>query len=183
MAHTDILTLQIEKLPPEGVDFQGEVSFEELEIAPDDMTQFPQPVHFQLHVAPTREGILAQGRLEAVLRCRCDKCLTYYSHPIATTDVCHFFETPDALEIDLTEGIREDILMALPQKRRCHPDCRGLCPSCGQNLNVRDCGCPPSKPTGAVWTALDTLQLSIDDEGSEAATDKQEKREDENPTG
>lgn len=43
--------------------------------------------------------------------------------------------------LDLEELLREDILLDLPSKYLCSPDCKGLCPKCGKNLNEGDCGC------------------------------------------
>ena len=37
--------------------------------------------------------------------------------------------------------LRDDILLELPTKFLCKPDCKGLCSQCGQNLNLGDCGC------------------------------------------
>lgn len=45
----------------------------------------------------------------------------------------------DALDLD--ELMREDILLELPTKFLCREDCRGLCPTCGKNLNEGPCGC------------------------------------------
>jgi len=44
--------------------------------------------------------------------------------------------------IDLTDRIAEAIREGLPMKPLCRPDCRGLCPRCGQNLNEGECQCP-----------------------------------------
>jgi len=43
--------------------------------------------------------------------------------------------------IDLTEILREQILLALPMYPRCSPDCKGLCSVCGVNLNQEACDC------------------------------------------
>ena len=43
--------------------------------------------------------------------------------------------------IDLTEVVRQHLVLALPIAPRCSPDCRGLCPSCGADLNAGPCGC------------------------------------------
>ncbi|MEA4815138.1 MAG: DUF177 domain-containing protein [Oscillospiraceae bacterium] len=37
----------------------------------------------------------------------------------------------------------------------CSPDCKGLCPRCGANLNLGPCGC--KKETDSRWSALDSL--------------------------
>jgi uncharacterized protein len=48
-------------------------------------------------------------------------------------------------EIDLVDGIQEQVIMALPFKPLCREGCRGLCPQCGADLNLGDCACsePP----------------------------------------
>lgn len=43
--------------------------------------------------------------------------------------------------IDLTEILREQIILALPMYPRCSPDCKGLCPVCGLDLNQETCDC------------------------------------------
>lgn len=48
-------------------------------------------------------------------------------------------------EIEITDLIRENILLAKPLKPVCSESCRGLCPECGANLNISTCGCNPIK--------------------------------------
>ena len=43
--------------------------------------------------------------------------------------------------IDLDEILREQIILALPMYPRCSPECRGLCPVCGIDLNQETCDC------------------------------------------
>jgi DUF177 domain-containing protein len=45
-------------------------------------------------------------------------------------------------EIDLEETIREELLVALPYAPLCAEDCKGLCPTCGKDLNEGPCACP-----------------------------------------
>ncbi len=48
--------------------------------------------------------------------------------------------TPEE-RLDLDELLREDVLLDLPSKYLCSPDCKGLCPKCGKNLNEGPCNC------------------------------------------
>lgn len=43
--------------------------------------------------------------------------------------------------LELTELLREQVLLGLPVQRLCREGCKGLCPECGGNLNKQDCGC------------------------------------------
>jgi uncharacterized protein len=48
--------------------------------------------------------------------------------------------------LDLSEMLREQIILALPMHPLCSEDCLGLCPVCGQNRNRRQCGCVEARP-------------------------------------
>lgn len=63
------------------------------------------------------------------------------SDEVAESDFIYF----SGDEIDVTELIRENILLAEPIKPMCSENCRGLCPECGANLNLDTCGCNPIK--------------------------------------
>jgi len=54
-------------------------------------------------------------------------------------DLSLSFYTGD--EVDLAPLVREAIILALPTRPLCKEDCRGLCPHCGANRNLGDCGC------------------------------------------
>ncbi len=43
--------------------------------------------------------------------------------------------------LDLDDDIAEELMLAFPSRMICSEDCRGVCPVCGQNLNLGDCGC------------------------------------------
>ncbi len=49
-------------------------------------------------------------------------------------------------EIDLREAIIESLILTLPMKLVCRPDCKGLCPACGCDLNTDRCNCNPQAP-------------------------------------
>ena len=60
-------------------------------------------------------------------------------------------------QLDLTELIREQILLNLPEQVFCNPDCKGLCPKCGQNRNLINCNCEENE-TDPRWAVLKDLK-------------------------
>jgi uncharacterized protein len=60
-------------------------------------------------------------------------------------------------QVDLNELVREQILLNLPEQTFCNPDCKGLCPKCGQNRNLIDCNCEENE-TDPRWAALKDLK-------------------------
>jgi uncharacterized protein len=109
----------------------------------------------------TKSGILVRATLH--LRCpdACSRCLAPVEVPlelqieeeylptvdILTGTVCPRPEEPGAFVIDdhhildLTEAVRQYRVLASPMQPLCRPDCAGLCPVCGQNLNEASCAC------------------------------------------
>jgi len=53
----------------------------------------------------------------------------------------------------LEDVLREQVLLSLPDRILCKPDCKGLCPRCGQDLNLADCSCG-NAPADPRWNAL-----------------------------
>ena len=54
----------------------------------------------------------------------------------------------------LEDVVREQVLLSLPGRTLCGPDCKGLCVHCGQNLNAGSCQCAHTASTDPRWNAL-----------------------------
>jgi uncharacterized protein len=110
-----------------------------------------------------------QATLETVVRAECRRCLAPVDVPLSQSLGLVFLTEQEAEEgeedcylvprrasaVDLSEAVREELLLAVPQYVECRPDCRGLCPSCGADLNAGPCGC--RKAVDPRWEALTKL--------------------------
>ena len=130
----------------------------------------------------TKGGVLVQARMQGVQREGCSRCLAEVETPLRLDIEEEFFATadaasgsklpapgdPDALFIDarhtldLGEAVRQYWAGALSMQPLCRPDCRGLCPRCGRDLNQSACSCPVEQDER--WGAL--RQLVNEREGS-----------------
>ncbi|MDX6613371.1 MAG: hypothetical protein QOD75_2557 [Blastocatellia bacterium] len=63
----------------------------------------------------------------------------------------------DGAVIDIDELLREQVILALPSRALCREDCKGLCPVCGIDKNLKDCECE-SHPVDPRWAALSDLR-------------------------
>jgi len=110
-------------------------------------------VRGRLALIRTDQHILVQGSLTSALSAECVRCLESFRLPLqvqleelyALTPGPHALDplyvvAPDGT-IDLTHPLRENVLLAQPIKPVCRPDCKGLCASCGKNLNEGPCDC------------------------------------------
>ena len=153
-------------------------SFEsgEIDFSPEGLSQ-TLPIAWSGFVERSAGEVRLCGRLDTVLEVACVRCL----EPVGQTIEKRFdlfFRQRDSLvydedaEIELTESdmrtsfftgselplgeiVREQILLAIPMKSLCKPDCRGLCPSCGTNRNAGSCQCPEPVLNPAFDTLLE----------------------------
>ena len=140
----------------------------------DDQGRFP--VQGQVELLRTDRSILVRGTLETKIRAMCSRCLSPFDHPLRLRLEEEFFPVVDVVSgvllpvaegtgaftideshiLDLSEAVRQYVLLAAPMKPLCRKDCSGLCPSCGRNLNQGPCGCLAGSPDPR-WSQLEKL--------------------------
>lgn len=103
-----------------------------------------------VRVSKTREGLLLQVAGEAQIETVCVRCLDKFYQSVEF-DFEELYQFPSRYReetdlilpmdgyIDLRSLYREYLILALPIKPVCSPDCKGLCASCGVNLNKEIC--------------------------------------------
>lgn len=126
--------------------------------------RFPDPVTVRMMVTPEGDMFKVKGQVATTVHLACSRCLVDYPLDLSKSVSLLFSkEIPEDVhrgddeveltaekigliyfqgeEIDLREAIEEQVVMALPYKPLCRPDCRGLCPQCGADLNTESCKC------------------------------------------
>jgi len=170
------MRIELDKL--EGGEGRFEHRYEPGEIVLDEE-------HARLTEPPQVEGLIARkgseyvlsGKVTARAKVDCDRCLKALDIPVETEFSVEYvpeqeYESSEVAElhdedlsqsvfrenrIDLDELVREQILLALPTRALCTDECKGLCPVCGADRNVEDCGCE-SKEIDPRWSALAALK-------------------------
>lgn len=113
------------------------------------------------------------GDLSGRLSASCRRCLTDVASDVEERDVHLIFVESDddeaagdpdvylldprAHELDLRPAIREHWLLSAPGFVECRPDCKGLCPTCGADLNAGTCDCAPAS-TDSRWDSLRSVR-------------------------
>ena len=111
-------------------------------------------------------GVLhLEGTVTAEMRCVCDRCGAEFDSVKETPLDAVIVEEDagedpelfilDGDEIDLTEIVSTLLVLDMETKFLCKEDCKGLCSTCGKNLNLGPCGCGKQKdPRFAVLEQL-----------------------------
>jgi DUF177 domain-containing protein len=132
-----------------------------------------EPLDVDLTARSVGEGVFVRGRLRTRVRLACRRCLEPVEEPIDDT-VDLLFEPltaededaegevyplpPRGDELDLREAIREQVLLRVPHFALCGEACKGLCPTCGADLNAGSCECEP-EAEASPWDALKNVSF------------------------
>ena len=107
-----------------------------------------------LAVTFTNPNVLAEGHIICYVQGFCDKCLAEVSEKFDIPFSQIFYKDMVSEEdgyvysgsrLDATKAICDEIVLSLPSSLLCKPDCKGLCPKCGTNLNEKQCNCDISR--------------------------------------
>ncbi|MFH1149345.1 MAG: DUF177 domain-containing protein [Actinomycetota bacterium] len=106
-------------------------------------------------------GVQATGDINGEVPLSCYRCLEEFRHPISVKvdevvlTVATGQREPGDLDdeymvldeqLDLEPILRDAVYLAIPVRRICSEECRGICPTCGENRNLVECGCPAREP-------------------------------------
>ncbi|OGV32247.1 MAG: hypothetical protein A2020_14615 [Lentisphaerae bacterium GWF2_45_14] len=161
-----MIKFSIVNLDRDGTDLSGSEPASILEIEDSDLLSCHSPIEYNLHAALVNNGILVTGSASTEINLKCGRCLKSFKYQVSSRNMCHFYEKVKNQELDVTEEIREDILVAFPNAYLCKKNCKGLCPKCGTNLNKSECSCAEeespvleSSEEKSPWIELDKLKI------------------------
>ncbi len=119
------------------------------------------PVNAHLRIERRGEEVRIQGGIQGRVALQCSRCLINFQqemslnidllyHPAAEVAREETYEVPrDEInigfysndELDITQVIREQLILNLPMKAVCVETCKGICPVCGADMNLQRCEC------------------------------------------
>jgi len=150
------------KNPGQEYPFSVGVVLEAMEVLGDPV-QF-EDISVQGEFLCTGESISVHGTMAARVVTRCSKCLGPVDFDINADFDEQFVRLADpddpdsyvfqASSVELTEPVKNALLLELPMRILCSEDCKGLCPQCGKNLNEGSCACPEGGEVTNPFSAL-----------------------------
>ena len=142
------------------------VTLDPEQLAGGAIAGFRRPPEARGEVVNTAGLLNLRGTLTAEMTCVCDRCGTAFDRKkVLSLDVPLAADVSDeaspevfAIEgdgIDVSEVAETCFILDMEQKVLCRDDCKGLCPTCGKNLNDGPCACTrPGDPRLAVLSRL-----------------------------
>ena len=153
------MKIRLEKIPEQGQTFEGEEPPEVMALESSAEFHPAGPLQYNLYAQRVDGMLIVRGSVSAEMNGCCARCTQIFSTTVSDSGFLRdYSDLQGADEIDVTEDLREAILLNLPRFPLCGEDCSGLCPQCGKDLNDGSCGCDEGEKGGA-WDALDSLNL------------------------
>ncbi|MDA8233741.1 MAG: DUF177 domain-containing protein [Clostridia bacterium] len=152
-------TTKIRHLSGQTISFSLQGNLETIVIG-GEVLPLDGPVEVKGEIHNTGRTYLVKGTITARFQRVCGRCLKNFTAAVETeleVEYCHAsevreedrereeFEVFEGNSIDLTERVTESLYLAIPMKALCSEDCQGMCPQCGQDLNLGKCGCETDK--------------------------------------
>jgi uncharacterized protein len=120
--------------------------------------RFPGNVRVSAHLDRRGRQFLLDADVRSTASFSCDRCLKPFEQEIEGAYRTLYVTEPsgegtdaddeeirvisaDAQALELDDDVRQTLELAVPSKLLCRDDCKGLCPTCGKDLNDGPCGC------------------------------------------
>jgi uncharacterized protein len=151
------MKINVKRIPADGETLEGTEPSSSMDLDEPDV-HFRHDLQYRLFAQLQGGALLVSGKLQTPATMRCSRCVKEFELPLRVEQFVFHQELHGEDFVDLTENIREDILLELPQRALCQPNCKGLCPVCGKNLNEGACQCAATQGD-LRWHALDQIKL------------------------
>ncbi|MBN1794719.1 MAG: DUF177 domain-containing protein [Candidatus Omnitrophica bacterium] len=137
------MRIDLTAIPAEGltIDTTYDPDLLELNI---EYLRYEGPVAAHIQVAKNNRDISVRVTMSYATTLTCSRCLENYTQEMNKT-IDLFYAHVSEHFLDITNDIRNEIFMEYPLKPLCASDCKGLCATCGQNLNTGTCEHNPSQ--------------------------------------
>lgn len=138
------MKIEIRKIPAKGLILEEELDAPALDLE-TDLVKLCSSVTVAAEIFKITNTVTVNLKIKTVLAMSCSRCLDEFTTGLAKNLQLSYAVEPLQQFIDLATDIREQIILDYSIKPLCRPDCRGLCPRCGQKINKGGCSCGSTK--------------------------------------
>jgi len=122
------------------------VSFKSLSL-PEEYSSEKDSVDVHMYIIKEKDGYLVSLTINSDIKLECGRCLESFVMDLKGTSSIFLSkkkldgDLEDEEHFNVSELLREEILVKTPMKPLCDEDCKGICPVCGSNRNENPCNC------------------------------------------
>jgi len=150
------MKIHTNQIPVGGLHLEGEEKHDILGLQ-DELYRALSPVRYALDVGLSEGGLFATGSLEVEVEMECVRCLNRFQRTLEVPDFAIQIELGTSETVDLTEELREDILLALPPHPHCDWNLANACPGVLEIEKSHELETPAAPEEKNPWATLDQL--------------------------
>ncbi|MDD5348325.1 MAG: DUF177 domain-containing protein [Candidatus Omnitrophica bacterium] len=134
------MKIVIAQVPPEGMSLIEDIPAETLDLA-TEIVKFRGPVRVKAAISRITNALTVDLDIAAELYCTCSRCVDGFEISLNKHVQLNYPLDKTFQTLDLDPDIRQEIILEYPHNPLCTDDCKGLCATCGKNLNDGPCAC------------------------------------------
>ncbi len=154
------MIIELPKIAEGGSTYDGELPSAIMDLDADKFVQPSGPVAYVLTAEIVSDQLIVTGQVETTLKLLCSVCADFFSTTIRVSSFLRAYPLEAGQEVvDLTEDIREDILLEVPNYPRGNIDEDGHCRTCGRDVKRLLGPDKGPEPPPDCWGPLDDLKM------------------------
>jgi len=134
------MRVETERISDEVLELEEDVQVSAWDLDSLDVT-FLDPAHLACKFNRIGKEIFVEADISAQCSIICSRCQSQARQSFQHHFTFNYDRNALSDWLEMDEDVREELLLNFPMKFLCSPECRGLCPSCGVNLNREQCRC------------------------------------------
>ncbi|MFH1355161.1 MAG: DUF177 domain-containing protein [Candidatus Omnitrophota bacterium] len=134
------MIIDINRIPFEGETFEEEISPAQLEVE-TDIIKFRGNIKVKAGISRITNAVTANLNISGLIYANCSRCLEEFQMDLEKNLKLNYPVSSSDTKIDLSQDLKEEIMLDYPMKPLCSGECKGLCIRCGKNLNEGSCNC------------------------------------------
>jgi uncharacterized protein len=133
------MKIHVSEIPEEGLELSEQIDQHQL-FTDTELIVFTGPIDAKADVKKFKDELFVNVTIAVPVEYTCARCLGKKEGAINKSFEIVQDVKPNEV-VDINGNIREETMLDFPMKVLCRDDCKGLCPNCGQNLNIMQCEC------------------------------------------
>ena len=137
LRESTLMKIHVNRIPAEGLTERVTYDPAAMDMDRPDI-HLREPFEIEALLALAEKELVVRADIRCPVHLTCARCLDEFTR-LLTTDAVFSYPVRPTDVIDITDDVRQEIILAYPTTPLCRLDCKGLCSRCGNNLNHAPC--------------------------------------------
>jgi uncharacterized protein len=134
------MKINLKQIPDSGLELEETLNPKDLNLDTENI-RFNHPIKISAAIRRSSNTVMVNTHVETERTVSCSRCLKDFALKLSKDLAFSYPVSNNNSTIDISEDVRQELILDLPIRTLCQDDCLGFCPKCGKNLNEGKCNC------------------------------------------